>query len=459
MMSGFLTTDDMGRQVLVKCGLAILMAIVPGVAYGQYASDYSELSDGDVTASMRSHVSYLSSAALEGRAAGSEGEKAAADYVRQVFESYGVDILSGKDGDLFGISLENGDTLTSRNVIGFVQGYDRTIYDRYIVVCARLDNLGTNTLAVDGKPSRQIFYGANGNASGLSMMLELARMVSVNSILFRRSVIFIAAGASSRSFAGSWYFLNRSFAESGNIDAMIDLDMVGTGNSGFYAYTSSNADLNMILSQVSAELQPVVPEITAEEPYPSDHRAFYSKEIPSVLFTTGKYPEHNTVKDTESIIQYDGMERELEYVYNFTRYISNVENPPLFRQDKTVTKEDDKLYTYDECSVRPEFMGSSDPKTFLLRWVYQYLKYPKAAMDNGVQGRVIVGFTVGKDGKVTDVKLVRSADTLLDEEAMKVVAASPKWKPGKVKGVNVSVSMTVAVDFKLTKKSKFGIKK
>jgi len=91
-------------------------------------------------------------------------------------------------------------------------------------------------MTVDGEPREKIFYGANGNASGLSIMLELARMVQTNAILFRRSVIFVAFGASTETFAGSWYFLNRSFSDTDNIDAMINLDMLGTGYKGFYAY-------------------------------------------------------------------------------------------------------------------------------------------------------------------------------------------------------------------------------
>ena len=139
------------------------------------------------------------------------------------------------------------------------------------------------------------------------MMLELARMVQTNSILFRRSVLFVAFGASNESFAGSWYFLERSFSDVANIDAMINLDMLGTGYNGFYAYTSSNADMNALLKGLTAELQPVLPEVVAAEPYPSDHRIFYSKEIPSVMFTTGRYPEHNTEKDTQAIIDYEIM--------------------------------------------------------------------------------------------------------------------------------------------------------
>ena len=119
------------------------------------------------------------------------------------------------------------------------------------------------------------------------MLMELARMVGTNSILFRRSVIFVAFGASAESYAGAWYFINRAFSSSDKIDAMVNLDMLGTGYNGFYAYTSSNADMNSLVTRLSAELQPVHPEVVAAEPYPSDHRAFYSSEIPSVMFTTG----------------------------------------------------------------------------------------------------------------------------------------------------------------------------
>lgn len=444
------------KYFLLTCFSVLLVSFQTNA---QYVTGYSDLNDSDVTKALKSHITYLSSADLEGRKAGSEGEKAAADYIRTCLESYGVELLSGKDGDLFGISMQGGDTLTSRNVVGVVQGYDKTKNDRYIVVGARLDNLGVNTLEVDGKPSSQIYYGANGNASGLAVMTELARMVSMNAILFRRSVVFVAFGASCQSFAGAWYFINRSFPDAGKIDAMIDLDMLGTQSGGFYAYTASNADMNMILSQVGAELQPIVPKLTSEEPYPSDNMAFYSGEIPSVMFTTGKYPEHNTVRDNEDIIEYEPMERELEYIYNFTRFIANVENAPLFRQDQVLAKGNDKLYAYYECDRRPSFLGSADPKDFLYRWVYQYLKYPKTAVANGIQGRVTVEFTIDKKGDVKDVHVARSADPLLDEEAVRVISASPRWKPGVLKGEAVNTVMSVAVDFKLSKKSKFGIKK
>ena len=424
---------------------------------------YEELDDSETVSALRSNVRYFSSAMLEGRKAGSEGEAMAAARVSEVLGSYGVDVLSPSEGELFGLKTESGDTLTSRNVLGYIQGYDKKLRDKYIVVGARLDNIGTSPMTVDGRHLDRVFYGANGNASGLAVMMELARMIQTNSIMFRRSVLFVAFGASCESFAGSWYFLNRSFPDVENIDAMINLDMLGTGYKGFYAYPSSNSDMNALLKGMSGELQPVFPDVVAEEPYPSDHRTFYSNEIPSIMFTTGRYPEHNTERDTEAIIDYDSMERELEYIYNFALALANTETAPMFRQAVVPqSPSSDDIISFYDCDQRPIFLHSSDPKDFLQTWVYKYIRYPADAVRDGIQGRVMVEFVIEKDGSVTDVRVLKGVSEELDAEAVRVVSASPKWKPGRVLGKKVRTSLTVPVEFILEKKgakSGFGIKK
>lgn len=426
--------------------------------------DYSGLYDSETVSSFKNHVNYITSDDFEGRKAGSDGEKAVAEYIYDKLAGYGVDMLCPRSGDEFGIAMAQGDTLTSRNVFGFVQGYDKTLSQKYIVVGARMDNLGTNQVNVDGRPVTQVYTGANGNASGMAMMLELARMVSTNSVLFRRSVIFVGFGASSESFAGAWYFLNRAFPETDRIEAMINLDMLGASGGKFSAYTSSNTDLNTIVSTLTGVLQPVHPFLTATEAYPSDHRAFYSKEIPSVFFTTGHYSEHNTPRDVPSIMDYDLMEKELEYIYNFTMTLSNTDVRLSFRNSVQSFKGPsyDDVVAYYDCDQRPMFLNSTDPYQFLSKWVYQYLKYPQEAIRDGIQGTVQVNFIVDKDGSVTDVSVGRSIDPLLDEEAVRVISASPKWKPGRLRGQKVRTSMTIPVEFRLEKKGsgkRFGIKK
>lgn len=415
----------------------------------------AELNDSEIAAAMREHIGFLSSAALEGRKSGSEGEQEAAQYVTEVLRSYGLDILSGDDGELFGLKQDNGDTLSSHNVIAFIPGYDRDLRDHYIVIGARLDNLGTMTVNVNGKQVERIYYGANGNASGLAMLMQLARKLNTNKVLLKRSVLIVAFGSSVNLQAGSWYFLNRSFEDVDNIDAMVNLDMVGTGGTGsFYAYTASNPDMNSIITKLSGTLQPVHPQLVSMEPVQSDHRMFYDKEIPSILFTTGMYPEYNTERDTESIINYEWMERELEYVYNYTMELVNGTKPEFRRQDERNRRfsDDDTVVPYNECDTKPTFLGSADPTSFLSEWVYVYLRYPREAVENGIQGRVLVNFTIDEKGKVGNVRVVRGVHELLDAEAIRVVSASPNWKPARVRGEKVKCELSMYVEFKLEKR-------
>ena len=452
------------KRILIIISLIFALSI-PGFAQFRDGAGYQELYDSEVVTSFKRHVAALSAAHLEGRKAGSEGEKEAAEYVRETLKSYGVDVLSPAGGDLFGLKTAQGDTLTSRNVIGFVQGYDKELRNQYVLVGARLDNLGSMTVTVDGQPVEKIFYGANGNASGLAVMLELARMVQTQSLMFRRSVLFVAFGASLETYAGAWYFLNRSFSDSKNIETMINLDMLGMGNNGFYAYTASNIDLNLIIRKLSGELHPIRPEITASEPYPSDHRAFYASEIPAVMFTSGKYSEHNTEKDTQSILDYETMEKELEYIYNFVLEVAGTSQTLAFRESKVPARGPayDDVVSYYDCDQRPTFLNSADVAPFMEKWVYANLKYPDDAVRDGIQGRVMVDFIIDKDGKVTDVRVVRGVDPELDAEAVRVISASPKWRPGRMNGQKVRTSVTVPVEFRLKKKNSkggnFGFKK
>ena len=150
----------------------------------QYRTSLEDLDDSETVRALKAHVSYLAGAQLEGRKAGSEGERMAADYLTEKLKEYGIDILTA--GSEFGL-VEGQDTLTSRNVMGFLQGWDKSLNGHYIVVGARMDNLGTDTLTVDGERLNRIYYGANGNASGMALLLELAQKLSYARTLLRRS--------------------------------------------------------------------------------------------------------------------------------------------------------------------------------------------------------------------------------------------------------------------------------
>ena len=97
---------------------------------------------------------------------------------------------------------------------------------------------------------------------------------------------------------------------------------------------------------------------------------------------------------------------------------------------------------------RPTFMGG-DPQKLFPKWVAGRLVYPEIAKETGIQGRVMVAFTINTDGSVSNVRVTRSLDPALDKEAIRVVSSSPKWTPGKQRDRPVKVSYSIPVIFQL----------
>jgi len=111
------------------------------------------------------------------------------------------------------------------------------------------------------------------------------------------------------------------------------------------------------------------------------------------------------------------------------------------------TEEDEAIPLDSERLEGPSFNGG-DVNEFSI-WVNSKLNYPEAAKLNGIQGKVILSFTVNAKGVVKNVTVLRSASPLLDAEAVRVVSSSPKWTPGKIDGKPVKVTYTFPVIFQL----------
>ena len=90
-----------------------------------------------------------------------------------------------------------------------------------------------------------------------------------------------------------------------------------------------------------------------------------------------------------------------------------------------------------------------DGEKALMEYLAKNIKYPSIARENGIEGRVIVGFVVSKTGNIEQVKVIRGIGGGCDEEAAKVIKSMPNWTPGKHNGKAVPVSYTVPVSFKL----------
>jgi protein TonB len=117
-----------------------------------------------------------------------------------------------------------------------------------------------------------------------------------------------------------------------------------------------------------------------------------------------------------------------------------------YRQAKEEVIEEEEI-PFQIVEEKPSFQGG-DESTFT-KWVFERLVYPEIAKENGVQGRVILQFLVGTDGRVSEVKVVRGVDASLDKEAVRVVSSSPKWTPGRQRNKPVKVRYTFPVIFQL----------
>jgi protein TonB len=117
------------------------------------------------------------------------------------------------------------------------------------------------------------------------------------------------------------------------------------------------------------------------------------------------------------------------------------------KKDKEVYKVVEKL---------PSYAGGDEARN---KFLVENIKYPEAAMKNGIQGKVYVSFIIRADGSVTDVKIMRGIGGGCDEEALRVVKMMPKWIPGEQKGEAVDVAFNLPIKFALDSHKKEAPKK
>lgn len=120
-----------------------------------------------------------------------------------------------------------------------------------------------------------------------------------------------------------------------------------------------------------------------------------------------------------------------------------VQEAVVVKEPEPAPKEDEIFQAVEQ---QAEFPGGT---AALMKWLSNNIRYPEAAAQNDVQGRVIVKFVVEKDGSVSGAQILKGVDKDLDKEALRVVGKMPKWQPGKNNGVTVRSYFTLPVMFKL----------
>lgn len=118
----------------------------------------------------------------------------------------------------------------------------------------------------------------------------------------------------------------------------------------------------------------------------------------------------------------------------------------VLAQKTVVSQKDQKEEPFDVVEDMPAFPGGMEA---MIQFISNNIQYPADAQKQKVDGRVLVNFVVEKDGSITEVKIIKPTFPSLDAEAVRVVKAMPKWKPGYQKGQAVRVQFTMPINFSL----------
>ena len=268
---------------------------------------------------MRADVEWLAAPEREGRGAGSRGLDAAATYIAERFERLGLSPLTaGALGDdryfqHFTMTGETRESLSAKNVIGVLPGTNPALAGQALIVSAHYDHLGFGWPDARAGAKGQLHPGADDNASGVAVMLELARVMA--NARPQRSVIFAAFAAEEAGLQGARHYVRTAqapgapFALSGHI-ANLNLDTVGRLEDGKVTIfgTGSARELPFIFMGAGA-VTGVPTHAVAQEINASDHTAFVEAGVPAVHLFASVATDYHRPTDTADKIDYAGLSK------------------------------------------------------------------------------------------------------------------------------------------------------
>jgi len=216
---------------------------------------------------------------------------------------------------------------STRNVVMLLPGQDEKLKNEYIIIGAHFDHLG---MGGPGSGSRApdttgIHHGADDNASGVAMMIELAGEFAGTKESHKRSIVFLAFTGEEEGLLGSKHFTDDPGINLSSVNAMINLDMIGrlneTNNLQIFGVGTATGLKDLIYSKSDTS---VIKLTLSDEGYgPSDHSSFYGKNIPVLFYFTGAHLDYHTPTDTYDKINFDGMEKISILVFNVAEELAS----------------------------------------------------------------------------------------------------------------------------------------
>jgi Zn-dependent M28 family amino/carboxypeptidase len=327
--------------------------------------------------SIQEDVAFLADDALEGRQTGTAGEQKAAAYIAKRFQDLGLH-AKGTDGFFQTFSfkpktdphqevnytVKDGDsTITGTNVVAYIDNKA----ENTIIIGAHYDHLGYGAEGSLYRGERAIHNGADDNASGVAVLLNLAKRLMKGNI--NNNYLFITFSGEEMGLLGSNYFVKNPTIDTKKANYMINMDMVGrlkkdstlavygVGTSPIFKQTLKANNNRFKLVQKESGVGP------------SDHTSFYNADIPVLHFFTGQHEDYHKPSDDTERLHFNGMQVISNYIYEIISDLDNNGKLP-FRKTKNESEDVPRFkvglgvipdYLYDGKGMRIDGISEDKP--------------------------------------------------------------------------------------------------
>lgn len=308
---------------------ALVCVLLPaGVTFGATELSARINARNSVTAGeLKEHVAALADDTFEGRAAGTRGGRAAAGYIIERLRTYGLH--GGAEEGSFTQALDG----QQRNLLAIIPGSDPDVRHEIILIGAHYDHVGYGTKSNSYGPLGYIHNGADDNASGVATVLEAAQALAALNGSMRRTVLIAFWDGEEQGLIGSTHWIRNPTITRANLKCAVNLDMVGRLRSDKLEVfgTRTTYGMRKLLSQSNVNEQLSL-QFLWQMSEDSDHFPFYYRNIPSLMFHTGKHPDYHRPSDDADKINTDGMQRIARLLVEFVIGLADSDAAPEFRQ-------------------------------------------------------------------------------------------------------------------------------
>jgi hypothetical protein len=300
-----------------------------------YQKEEAELSEEIHAAELKAHVYRLASPEFQGRRGA--GAARAAQHMCDAFTALKLKPAFGDSYRqpipwLLANSKEKEASVIGKNVAAMLPGSDLKLKHEWILLTAHFDHLGTN--------GKTYYAGADDNASGCAMLLEVAERFALQKAKPKRTIVFVAFDQEETGLLGSMHFAAHPPLPFNNLKAFITADMIGRSMGNvmdeyvFALGTENSNEMRQLIEESPPETGLKVGRVGADViGTRSDYGPFRDRKVPFLFVSTGVHPDYHTVRDTPDRIDYEKMRKISNWVFDLTSKLADTDRPPAWSKE------------------------------------------------------------------------------------------------------------------------------